>query len=500
VPVALKIRLIITLYETFASRNSTKTSGRLLNMSWRGYRVFEKQQRRCLPPSNQCFQQHMRSSVGCRTISRTYSGMFSRLNHHHERQRCASVPPLPVAGTRRRRSRDSTPSEVSEQLGDDQLTKSPHTRRVVKRGRATSPTRTPTFQPQQMPLPSTLFTFNSGEPPAPPPVAPLVIPSSKAATRPAASEDMLHLERLLDLVLATAVIIRTTSPQTGLLTTHSRSVLNAIQAMVSPAKPTTASVAQAATPQKSYAQATTTPARPDHPPATIPQAPPAGPRKRKTKPVSPIKTHHSPQKLILRWDTPLTVSPEHLLELVESTRKVVCLGHSEQRVAAANISPAGCLILHARPPFTARELLPDVDEILESLAKITAGLDMDNMGQPEAQLDVPWHSVVIHDVPASMAVASIEDSTFSDKIQEALEMSAANYKDSQLLVRQEVWEAQGRETVSIRVRFEDPSGVPKFLSRGTVIMGKKCRVSRYQPRKRHGPNLMQDPPRPNSDS
>ena len=411
--------------------------------------------------------------------------MFSRLNHHHRRQRCASVPPQPVAGTRRRRSRDSTPSEVSEEPGDDQLTKSPHTRRVVKRGRATSPTTTP-----RMPMSPTLFTFNQEEPSAEPPPAP---PSSKAVTRPTASDDILYLECLLDSVLATAVIIRTTSPQTSLLTAHSRSVLSAIQAMVSPVKPTTSPV-QTAAPQKSYAQAATMPARSNHPPVSTPQAPPAGPQKRKTKPVPPIKTHHSPQKLILRWDTPLKVSPEHLLELVESTQKCIRFGHCEQRVAAANIGSAGCLILHARHPFTARELLPDIDEILESLARITAGLDMDNMGQPDVLLDVPWHSVVIHDVPASMAAASLEDFTFSDKVMQALEMSTTNYKDSLFLVRQEVWAAQGRETVSVRVRFEDPSGVAKFLSRGTIIMGKKCRVSQYQPRKRRGSNLMQDPP------
>jgi len=36
----------------------------------------------------------------------------------------------------------------------------------------------------------------------------------------------------------------------------------------------------------------------------------------------------------------------------------------------------------------------------------------------------------------------------------ALELSDANYKGSLLLVRQEVWAVQGRETVSVRVRFE----------------------------------------------
>jgi len=82
----------------------------------------------------------------------------------------------------------------------------------------------------------------------------------------------------------------------------------------------------------------------------------------------------------------------------------------------------------------------------------------------------------------------------------ALELSDANYKGSLLLVRQEVWAVQGRETVSVRVRFEDPSGIAKFLRQGTIIMGKKCRVSRYQPRKRHRPNLMQDPQSPDLDS
>ena len=187
--------------------------------------------------------------------------MFSRLNHHHRGQRSASVPPL--AGVRRRRGPESTPSEASEEGDDDsQLKKSPHTGKVVKRGRRTGPPATP-VTPQFLPQPTT---------PAVPfhldPDGPLArhIPAKHAPRQTStptdnALDDVLHLEQLLDSVLATAVIIQALSPQASLLTAHSRSVLNAIKAMTSLDGPTTAKASKhqsvpTALPKKSYAQAT----------------------------------------------------------------------------------------------------------------------------------------------------------------------------------------------------------------------------------------------------
>ena len=75
-----------------------------------------------------------------------------------------------------------------------------------------------------------------------------------------ALDDMLHLERLLDSALATAVIIQASSPQASLLTAHSHSVLNAIKAITSLDEPITEAPKHqnvpTAPPKKSYAQAT----------------------------------------------------------------------------------------------------------------------------------------------------------------------------------------------------------------------------------------------------
>ena len=428
--------------------------------------------------------------------------MFSRLNHHHLGQRSASVPPL--AGVRRRRGPDSTPSEASEEGDDDsQLKKSPHTRRVVKRGRRTEPPATPgtpQFLPQPTP-PAAPFSLDPDGPLARPTPAKHV-PRQRSMPTDGALDDMLHLERLLDSALATAVIIQASSPQASLLTAHSRSVLNAIKAITSLDEPITEAPKHqnvpTAPPKKSYAQATNLWAAPSAPKRTRPQVPPAGPRNCKTKPTAPIKNHRSPQKLILRWYKPLSVSPAQLLEFVQSTRASGLGDRKKDPIAAANISTAGCVVIHACPPFTARDLVPFVDGYVAELADI-AGLDMEDLGEPYVDLDVPWDGMVIHDVPSALIRTSRENEEFSSVVQEALGLGESNYKGYQLLVRSEVWEAEEREMVSVHVKFEESPGIEMLLTRGVFILGKRCRVSRYQPRKRHRPSLMQDPPRTNLD-
>jgi len=143
--------------------------------------------------------------------------MFSRSNHHHERQRGGSLPPK--AGDRRQRSEESTPDKSESE--DAHNKKSPHTRRIVKRGRTTHclDEDTPLF------LPSSPNHGSLAEP-----QGSTLHPS--IALQAVVLEQTRHLEALLDSVLATLVIIQTASTSPVNLSDHSCHALSVLNKLV----------------------------------------------------------------------------------------------------------------------------------------------------------------------------------------------------------------------------------------------------------------------------
>ena len=144
-----------------------------------------------------------------------------------------------------------------------------------------------------------------------------------------------------------------------------------------------------------------------------------------------------PQKLILCWYKPLSVSPAQLLEFVQSIRAYGLGDQKKDPITAANISTADCVVIHVCPPFTAQDLIPFVDGYIAELAKI-AGLDIEDLRKPYVDLNVPWDDMVIHDVPSALIRTSWENEEFSSMVQKALSLEESNYKRYQLLVWSEL--------------------------------------------------------------
>ena len=329
--------------------------------------------------------------------------MFSRSNHHHLSQRSSSVPPpRPLAGTRRPRSPEATPPRDSEE--DNNVLphqESPLTQRSAKRGWLYSPNRLDEH-PQVTP---------DGPPILPATTSPLAGPT------PPTDDDFTRLERLLDSVLATATIIHAALPASNILTAHACNVFTAISAIVSPhLSSQTATVRHSSIPtgepaRRSYAQAAGRHTQTSSAHTHKPGASPAGPQKRELRPAKPkcvpsSPSRHSPNRLIVRWpNQPLSIPPDQLEEFREALNtRVGLMRASEQRVIAINMSKSGCVVLHTQSPFSAKNLLEFKESILETLGET---VDISQFGRPSFELDVPWHSVVVHDAPSTLLRQSI---------------------------------------------------------------------------------------------
>ncbi|CAA7267863.1 unnamed protein product [Cyclocybe aegerita] len=289
--------------------------------------------------------------------------MFSCSNHHHLGQQSSSVPLL--AGTHRRRSPDKTPSESSDDAQAAPLTKSPHTWRVVKRGRTDR-----NDQPQHhVPWPSTPLLLSPFTNPST--MGPLKTgcekPTKTNNLRPP-QDDLKHLEQLLDSVLATAIILQATSTKLVELSPHTRSALAAIVSMLQPSgimptitKPQPQPVVKrpaAATGTKSYAQAALHKAGMDQPSHRkgVSQAGRAPHMSWKAQPTQ--MQCHSPYRLTLRWPNrqpPLTM--EFLSLLVPQLNYNLNDVHQPPRILAANLTKAGNISLLTWAPYTAAQLI-----------------------------------------------------------------------------------------------------------------------------------------------
>lgn len=109
---------------------------------------------------------------------------------------------------------------------------------------------------------------------------------------------------------------------------------------------------------------------------------------------------------------------------------------------------------------------------------------------PEFELDVPWHGVVVHDLPAISLIAAYEGDRGDDDdglgIWEALEKEAgiplADIKDIRVLCRED--EQGSRERLSLRVMLESPLTCDHLCRNNIFLLGTRCRVSRYRPRRK----------------
>ena len=174
----------------------------------------------------------------------------------------------------------------------------------------------------------------------------------------------------------------------------------------------------------------------------------------------------------------------------------------QSRIAGANITKSGNLVIHTSAPFTAAQLREHQKDIKECSDSIP-GFEPPSSCFPEFELDVPWHGIVLHDLPAASLLAAYEGDRGDDEdalgLWEALEKEAGipqdRIRDVRILCRDE--DQENREHLSLWVMLEDVSICDHLCRYGTFLIGTRCRVSKYRPRRR-SPRTMLRPTSPHT--
>ena len=336
-------------------------------------------------------------------------------------------------------------------------TKSPETQRVLKRARFTSPgpeahVDAPFLVSTTPPLslflstqqPPTLRTPEETAPPTlPPPAMSCDVPA----------DYLRHLESLVDSVLATVVIIQAATSQPVVLSPHMQRALELLNKFVAPNSATTRSASQPKTwgpTTPSYAQATT---RTHSTPTVEKTIRLSLATHTRTSPKTLCLTRHSPHRLIVCWaGHPIPSTSIALDQFVQDLDMLVCGGlrhgssrrEHPSRITGANITKTGNLVIHTTAPFTATQLWQYREEIKQSASAIP-GFDPPVTCTPELELDIPWHGIVIHGLPAVSLLAAYEGDRGDDgealRLWEALERETgipqADIRDIQVLCRDE---------------------------------------------------------------
>ncbi|KAF8955421.1 hypothetical protein BDZ97DRAFT_1926834 [Flammula alnicola] len=431
--------------------------------------------------------------------------MFSRLNHHHQRQRGGSEPP--ALGSRRPRPAESTPSasepDTEAQEGEEKVrltlhTKSPHTRRVVKRGRTSN-------RPDSRDDAEALFLAS---PPSPTPfrlqrgsihveAQPSTQPTPTTSTDVAARQ-VERLESLLDSVLATLSIIQANSTTPVALSAHSREALAVLNKIVTPEAPPVTN--KPTTTSKSYAQAT----KDCHATQTVAHAAKPSHAGRLThtrsRPGSSPATHHSPHRLIVRWpDHPVPQSSSSLQKFITQLKNQ--LPSDDVHISGANVTKAGSIVIHTKAPYKASQLLENLPSGFMPIRRAATAAIPDFSPPLNAdlnvELDVPWYGIVVHDIPAMPLAAAFKgEEGGGNDLWDALEgeagLAGQDIKDLRLLCRIE--EMDEREHMSVKIMLEDSRICQHLKRNGVFLFGTHCRVSEYRRRKKHPP----PPSRPTS--
>ena len=170
----------------------------------------------------------------------------------------------------------------------------------------------------------------------------------------------------------------------------------------------------------------------------------------------------------MRWPGyPIPTSPVALDSFVRqlncSLSGIVRQGSNFQSwIAGANITKSGNLVIHTTAPFTAAQLREHQKDI-RVCSDLIPGFKAPPSCIPELELDVPWHGVVFHDLPAASLLAAYEGDRGDDEdalgIWEALEKEAGipqgQIRDVRLLCRDE--DQENQEHLSLQVMLEDIS-------------------------------------------
>ncbi|KAF7292003.1 hypothetical protein MIND_01226000 [Mycena indigotica] len=406
-------------------------------------------------------------------------------------------PPL-VAGTIRPRPNDSSSgsSDSEEPLA---TTRSPHTRRVVKRGKTDA-------QPADIgpPQPDNSHHDHLTE----------ALPTALAAGTAAAMEGLAAVwpPEHLPLLSALEALLRRAIATTGALQLEGETTpdyppttLALIQALVARVSRPTPTLAP------TYASVTSI-SLTQHAPATLPAVPtPSGnrpetmssqnnlPAATTDTPTTPApakatqkdkqskkkkkKGHRSPQRLIIRWIgyTPLPEERPTETQLVAALEGATGPGnHESSRIQGVAWTPAGNLAVYTRAPYTAAQLVQQsrVSRNVEYAIRTAFNdwsLDM------ILDADAPWTWMVLHGVPA----AAFWDDLDAGGSKLTAQLVSQGYSDGEVLthlpmVRADI-EREAVPYVSIKLACADQEIASRLASKGGLFLFDAfCRAAKYR--------------------
>ncbi|KAJ7739787.1 hypothetical protein DFH07DRAFT_965587 [Mycena maculata] len=418
-------------------------------------------------------------------------------NHHHQNLPGGSPPR--TAGLVHPRPTEDTPphsDSSSEGSGRPAVTRSPHTRRVVKRSRNTRP-ELEAITYANLATPTTLLPAGPNvEEPAEENPAPPDAPSEETPAERLTDELIETLRLAGRMVSELNRMVPPGTPYHWRLTHFADQLHSQIgtlpeaddqdDAAPTPALTTYASVA---TPRDPRTDPRSTPppgthsTRPDRPSAPCKaDAPPPTKASKQQKAALPSQRQprHSPHRLILRW----TASPPTIDQRPSVTALAAVLGdatferHCPGHIQGVNWTRNGNLVIHTHAPYTASQLASTHGKAVMEVVRRECG---QFLGPAVLETDSPWVQVVVHDIPARPLVDSLrfEREDFWAAL-ESTGNGATEVKAIRVLCRNA--DLTSREKLSMRLTFSDAGAARRMLSSGAFFFGTHCRTSRYRPR------------------
>ena len=429
------------------------------------------------------------------------TGLMSHPNSHLRAARGRPPPedlPQRERGQRRPRSPEAPPQPTTPPRNSSPepitlITKSPHSRRTIKKGKLTGDNHP---VPHPTPLNHILIESPQTSDPSSEPSTKNT-PTTTLPADPGSAQTLLgHLTAQLETALRSADTLFQKYPDPAQLDTScTKQVLRQLIERLNPGAKTQASAPPSQnsdrnhppTQKKTYAEATSATKRPTGPPRTHRTM--TG-----TKPGPPRRTDFA--KLIVEFDDTVKQIPsdqikDQLNDLFTSVKNAV-------RVTGAQFSRKGNLVLTVTPAISAQHILVS-DWAAATISSLRDSLGFSEKVAQSAKIYPadPWHRVVIHNVPlrdvqkgpkgswweqntASMMADWHEDNPLSHSM--AVHCRNATKFLIPTNVSENVLKAKG--SISMCIAFDNIKHARRLIQEGAFIHGSHCRVSPYRPMSR----------------
>jgi hypothetical protein len=423
------------------------------------------------------------------------------------------VPPQRERGQRRPRSPEELPQPTAPRNSSPEpitlITKSPHSRRTIKKGKidgdfhpvplSTSHNHT-SIEPTQTSDPST-------EPPVSTKSTPTTIPPPARDDPHCAAKHLLgRMTAQLESVLrSTDTLIKFHLDINQLDTSSVKQVLNQLIERLDPGVTTQAAAHPSRnsdrihppTQKKSYAEATSTTTRPTGPPRSHRSTTGTKPTLTGTKPGPTRQTDFA--RIVVAFTGKDNVKQIPSVQIKDQLNGLYSSVKNTARVSGAQFSRNGNLVLSVTPAIAAKHVLsPKGASDTISLLRDSLGLNERVARTAKIYPADPWHRVVIHNIPLLHDVPGPKDSDWWDKNRDSIE---ANWRDDNPLSHAmpahcmiaskflfpDSFTADDlvrKGSVSWCIAFDNIKHARRLIQEGAFIHGSHCRVSPYRPMSR----------------